>query len=321
MSRITHALCTGLVALSLGALAAPNVASAEYPEQPITYVIAFNPGGESDVTARFQEPQLEEKLGVDVIVTHRPGGGGAVAWSEFQRTAQPDGYTVIGINIPHIVAQPIQRSDAGYNTFDWEIITWFHFTPNALIVRKDSPFQTLDDLIKFAKENPQVVTIGGSGTFSANHLEMLRLEKAADIDLTYIPFTGTGPLPAAVLGGHVSALMNYTMLGVQMSDEVRVLAVAAEERVPTLPDAPTFRELGYDIVGGAYRGVAAPKGTPKEIVDKLAQVFGEVNELIREKQEPLGFVMTHVTGQDAIKLVDQMRQAYGDVLKAEGQGN
>ncbi len=315
MSSISHALFTGILALSFGALAAPQTASAEYPEQPITYIIPFNPGGESDVTARFQEPHLEEKLGVDVVVTHRPGGGGAVAWSEFQRNAEPDGYTLIGINIPHIVAQPIQRADAGYDTFEWEIITWFHFTPNALIVRKDSPFKTLDDLIKYAKENPQVVTVGGSGTFSANHLEMLRLEKAADIDLTYIPFTGTGPLPAALLGGHVTALMNYTMLGVQMSDDVRVLAVASEERVPTLPDAPTFRELGYDIVGGAYRGVAAPKGTPKEIVDKLAQVFGDVNELIREKQEPLGFVMTHVTGQEAIELVEQMRQNYGDVLR------
>jgi tripartite-type tricarboxylate transporter receptor subunit TctC len=303
------------LALTLG-MAAPAVA--EFPERPITYVISFNPGGESDVTARFQEPHLEEMLGVDVAVTHRPGGGGAVAWSEFQRTAEPDGHELIGINIPHIVAQPVMREDAGYDTFDWEIITWFHFTPNALIVRNDSPFETLDDLIEFARENPQVVTIGGSGTFSANHLETIRLENAADIDLTYIPFTGTGPLPAAVLGGHVSALMNYTMLGVQMQDEVRVLAVAAEERVPSLPDAPTFRELGYDIVGGAYRGVAAPAGTPPEIVERLAEAFGEVNEIIREQQEPIGFVMTHATGQDAIDLVEQMRAAYGDVLEAIG---
>jgi tripartite-type tricarboxylate transporter receptor subunit TctC len=317
MKPITNTFFAAIMAVSLGAMTAPGTASAQYPEEPITYIISFDPGGESDVTARFQEPHLEELLGVDVIVTHRPGGGGAVAWSEFQRTAEPDGYTIIGINIPHIVAQPIQRADAGYDTFDWEIITWFHFTPNALIVRNDSPFETLEDLIEFARENPQVVTIGGSGTFSANHLEMLRLENAADIDLTYIPFTGTGPLPAAVLGGHVSALMNYTMLGVQMSDEVRVLAVAAEERVPSMPDAPTFRELGYDIVGGAYRGVAAPAGTPPEIVEQLAEVFGEVNERIRDQQEPIGFVMTHVTDEDAVDLVETMRQNYGDVLEAE----
>lgn len=317
MNRSFTLAAAGALTLSCAALADPGQAVAEYPEQPITYVISFDPGGESDVTARFQEPHLEELLGVDVVVTHRPGGGGAVAWSDFQRSAEPDGYTVIGINLPHIVAQPILRDDAGYDTQEWDMVTWFHFTPSALIVPQDSPFETLEDLVDYAKENPQVVTLGGSGTFSANHLEALRLEKEADVDLTYIPFTGTGPLPAALLGKHVSALMSYTVLGLQMPDEVRVLAVAAEERVSTLPDVPTFRELGYDIVGGAYRGVAAPKGTPPEVVERLAEAFGETNELIREKQEPLGFVMTHHTGEDAVNLVESMREAYGEVIEAE----
>ena len=305
--------CFGILILTI--VAVLGFATAQYPERPISYIIPFDPGGESDVTARFQEPHLEELLGVGVTVTHRPGGGGAVAWSEFQRTAQPDGYELIGINIPHIVGQPIQRVDAGYTTDGFEIITWFHFTPNALIVRADSPFETLDDLIEFASENPQVVTMGGSGTFSANHLEMLRLEREADVNLTYIPFTGTGPLPPALLGGHVTALMNYTMLGVQLGDQVRVLAVASEERVAALPDVPTFRELGYDIVGGAYRGVAAPVGTPPETVELLADAFGEVNEIIREQQEPLGFVMTHYTGQDAVDLVQRVGEDYGDILE------
>lgn len=179
---------------------------ADYPEQPISYVIPFNPGGESDITARFQEPDLEEILGVSVNVSHRPGGGGAVAWSEFQNNAEPDGYELIGVNIPHIIGQPIQRSDAGYETDNWEIITFFHSTPNALIVPANSPFDSLEDLVEYARENPQAVTLGGSGTYSANHLDMLRLEREADIDLTYIPFTGTGPLPAALEGNHVAYL-------------------------------------------------------------------------------------------------------------------
>ena len=90
-------------------------AYAEYPDKPITYIIPFNPGGESDITARLQEPVLEKMLGVAVNVTHKPGGGGAVGWSEFQRTAKPDGYSIIGVNIPHIIAQPILRKDAGFN--------------------------------------------------------------------------------------------------------------------------------------------------------------------------------------------------------------
>jgi tripartite-type tricarboxylate transporter receptor subunit TctC len=316
----TRVLATGFVlAVGLGLAAVP--AAADFPSRPIDYIIPFNPGGESDVTARFQEPHLEERLGVDITVTHRPGGGGAVAWSEFQRGAEADGHSIIGINIPHIVAQPLLREDAGYETFDWELITWFHFTPNALLVRNDSPFQTLDELIAYARENPQVVVLGGSGTFTGNHLDVLRLEHLADVDLTYIPFTGTGPLPAALLGGHVTALMSATMLGVQLQDEARVLAVAAEERVPSLPDAPTFKEQGYDIVGGTARGVAAPKGTPPEIVKRLADEFGQVNELLREVQEPLGFVMTHYTGDEAVALVEQMRDNWGDIIEAEMAGN
>jgi len=307
-----------LVVLCLSALAlmvSSNPAQAEFPEKPITYIISFNPGGESDITARLQESHLQKILGVPVNITHKPGGGGAVAWSDFQRTAKPDGYTVIGVNIPHIIGQPLMRKDAGYTTDGFELIMWFHFTPNALIVAKDSPFKTLDDFIKFAKENPGAASVGGSGTYSANHLETLRLERAAGIDVTYIPHTGTGPVVPALLGGHNTAAMNYSMLAVQYSDQVRVLAVASEERVDTLPDAPTFKELGYDIVGGAFRGVAAPKGTSRTIIDTLANAFIETNKIIAEKQKKLGFVMTYAVNDDAEKLVKQMKDNYSDIFK------
>ncbi len=295
--------------------AAPGVVLAEYPEQPISYTIPFDPGGESDITARFQEPHLEEILGTEVNVTHRPGGGGAVGWSEFQSRAKPDGYEMIGVNIPHIIAQPLMRDNTGYETDNWRIVSFFHITPNALIVPKDSPFKTLDDLVQYAKKNPQAVTLGGSGTYTANHLGALRLEREAGIDITYIPFTGTGPLPAAVQGGHVSGILNYSMLGVQMQDKARVLAVASEERVPALPDVPTFKEQGYDIVGGAYRGVAVPKGTPDEVVNKLEQAFAETNKRIAEKQEPLGFVMTDITDQEVDQVIQKLTTAYKPILK------
>jgi len=303
-----------ILALSTIFILTAGIAIAEYPDRPITYIIPFNPGGESDITARLQEPVLEEILGVDINVTHKPGGGGAVAWSEFQRTAKPDGYTLIGVNIPHIIGQPLLRKDTGYETNGFDLIMWFHFTPNALIVRADSPFKTLKDFIDYAKAHPKVVTVGGSGSYSANHLETLRLEREAGIKLTYIPHTGTGPLAPAILGGHLTALMNYSMLPVQLGDKVRVLAIASDERVETLPNAPTFKEQGYDIVGGAFRGVAAPKGTPKEITAKLADAFTKTNKKIAAKQVPLGFVMTYATGDAAQALVDKMRKSYSDVI-------
>ena len=310
-TRIAAGLAAGVAATALSA----GAAAADFPERPIDYVIPFDPGGESDVTARMQEPHLEEMLGVSVNVSHQPGGGGAVAWSEFQGNAEPDGHEIIGINIPHIVGQPIQRADAGYETDGFEIVTWFHFTPNTLIVPADSPYETVDDLVAFAQENPQALTIGGSGTFSGNHLEVLRMEEVADIDVTYIPFTGTGPLPAAILGGHVGALMTNSMLGVQMEDEIRTLAVASEERVPALPDVPTFKELGYDIVGGTYRGIAVPEGTPQERIDTLREAFSEVNAIIGEDQEPLGFIMTDYGGDEAWEIVDQVFNNYAAFLE------
>lgn len=305
--------CT-FVAIMAAALFIPGVVLAEFPEKPISYIIPFNPGGESDVTARLQEPELEKFLGVGVNVSHKPGGGGAVAWSEFQRTAKPDGYTVIGCNIPHIIGQPLLRKDAGYKTDGFKVVMWFHFTPNVLVVSNDSPFKTLEDFIAYTKANPNVATVGGSGTFSANHFETLRLEKAAGVDLTYVPHTGTGPIIPALMGGHLTAAMSYSMVGVSYKDKLRTLAVAADERVEALPDVPTFKELGYDIVGGAFRGVAAPLGTPQPVVDRLAAAFTEANKKISKKQLDLGFVMTYATGDDAMKLVDKMRVAYGDVL-------
>lgn len=292
----------------------PGIAIAEYPDKPITYTIPFNPGGESDITARLQEPILEKDLGVTVNVTHKPGGGGAVAWSEFQRTAKPDGYSIIGCNIPHIIGQPLLRKDAGYKTDGFKVIMWFHFTPNVLVVSKDSPYKTLDDFIAYAKKNPKAATVGGSGTYSANHLETLRLQKAAGVELTYVPHTGTGPIIPALMGGHLKAAMSYSMVSVNYKDKFRTLAVASEERVPAMPDVPTFKELGYDIVGGAFRGVAAPLGTPQPVVDRLAEAYTNANKIIAKKQVDMGFVMTYATGDDAQKLVGKMREAYSGVL-------
>ena len=311
MKRFTK--CT-LVAVMAIAVLIPGIAFAEFPEKPITYTIPFNPGGESDITARLQEPELEKYLGVAVNVTHKPGGGGAVAWSDFQRTAKPDGYSIIGFNIPHIIGQPMLRKDAGYETDGFKAIMWFHFTPNTLVVSKDSEFKTLDDFIKFAKKSPFVGTVAGSGTYSANHLETIRFMKAAGIDLTYVPYTGTGPVIPALMGGHIKAAMSYSPMSVNYKDKFRTLAVAAEERVPAMPDVPTFKELGYDIVGGAFRGVAAPLGTPQPVVDKLAAAFTEANKIISKKQLDLGFVMDYSTGDDAVALIEKMRKAYGDVL-------
>lgn len=260
--------------LALGFL--PLSALAEkYPSETLNYILCFNPGGETDITARIQEAPLKKYFPEGIVISYKTGGGGSIGWSELIRS-KPDGYTIAGFNLPHIVLQPLTRGNAGYETLDLKPIYYFQSTPNILLVRNDSPFKTLKDFIDYAKEHPGVVTAGGSGSSSANEMGVLLLNKAAGIKITYIPFTGTGAAVPALLGGHVGSLMSYSPMAIQYKDKFRPLAIMSDERMEVLPDVPTFKELGYDIVEGAYRGVAAPPGTPDDVIKYLAESFEKV---------------------------------------------
>jgi tripartite-type tricarboxylate transporter receptor subunit TctC len=311
-----------IVLLALVIIILPvSVFSAEYPSKQLTYIICFNPGGESDITARIQEPVLKKYFGQEVVVTYKIGGGGSVGWSELVRS-KPDGYTIAGDNLPHIVLQPLERGNAGYNTLDLKQIYMFESTPNLLVVRQDSPYKTLKDFVDYAKNNPPgIVTVGGSGSSSANDLGTTMLNKAAGIKLTYIPFGGSGSAVPALLGGHVTALMTYSTMGVQYKDKFRGLAIAAEERMAVLPDVPTFKELGYDIVEGAYRGVAAPPGTPDDIIKKLADVFDKVmkDPEVQKKMDENGFKTEYMGPAASLKLVKKKMVEYKAIMEELGR--
>jgi tripartite-type tricarboxylate transporter receptor subunit TctC len=295
-----------------------SAALAEYPDKPVTYVICFNPGGESDITARIQQQPLEKVLGVPVVMVYKKGGGGAVGWSELMRT-KPDGYTIYGTNLPHTIVQPMTRGNAGYETEKINNVYMFEFTPDILAVNVDSEIKTLEDFVKYAKANPGI-SVGGSGQPSANSLGCEAFGKVAGLKLTYISFTGSGAAVPALLGGHVKALMTYTSMAAQYPDKIRALAIAADKRAKALPDVPTFKELGYEFVEGAYRGVAVPPGTPKEIKMKLEQAFEKVNydPVVVKKMEDLGFIMEYY-GEDASKeLVAKLSVYYRQLLKDLG---
>lgn len=250
-------------------------AAEKYPAKPLNYIICFNPGGESDITARIQETPLKKYFPKGVVISYKIGGGGSVGWSELIRS-KPDGHTIAGFNLPHIALQPLIRGKAGYETLDLKPICFFQSTPNILVVRKDSPFKTLKDLIKYSKSHPGVVTAGGSGSSSANEMGVILLNKTAGTRITYIPFSGSGAAIPALLGGHVGSLMTYSTMAVQYKDKFLPLAIMSEERMEVMPDVPTFKELGFDIVEGAYRGVAAPPGTPDDHVKYLRDSFDKL---------------------------------------------
>ncbi|HEX9849610.1 tripartite tricarboxylate transporter substrate binding protein [Candidatus Deferrimicrobium sp.] len=297
------------------------VHAAEYPSKRVTYNICFNPGGESDITARIQEQALKKYLGADVAIQYKIGGGGALCWSELVQSA-PDGYTIAGHNLPHTILQPMEMGDAGYKTLDLKQIYMFESTPNVLMVRNDSPFKTLKEFVDYAKKNPPgVVTVGGSGTSSANDLGTAMLNKAAGIKLTYVPFGGTGSAVPALLGNHVTALMSYSPMVVQYRDKFRFLAIASEKRMDVIPDVPTFRELGYDIVEGAYRGVAAPPGTPDAIIKKLADAFDKTmkDPDVKKKMDQNGFKTEFMGPEASLALVKKKTAEYQVIMKELGR--
>ena len=300
------------------ALVLPTLGLAKYPENPITYVICFNPGGESDITARIQQQPLEKILGVPIVIVYKKGGGGAVGWSELTRT-KPDGYTIYGTNLPHTIVQPMTRGNAGYETAQINNFYFFEFTPNILAVKKDSEIKTVKDFIEYAKKNPGI-SVGGSGQPSANSLGAEAFAKVANLKLTYISFTGSGAAVPALLGGHVKALMTYTSMAAQYPDKMRALAVAAEKRAKALPDVPTFKELGYAYVEGAYRGAAVPPGTPPGVRKVLEQAFEKVNydPTVIKKMEDLGFIMEYYGEEKSKELVKKLTVYYNQLLKDLG---
>ena len=251
-------------------------AYAAYPDKPVRYVIPFAPGGESDIAGRFQQLVFKKKFNQELVVESKPGAGGALAWSQ-TNTYPGDGYTWMSTNLPHLVLQPLEGV-VQYKTEDIQNVCFFHYTPDAIVVRLESPYKTYQDLVKAAKSMPDTVTIAGSGTNSANHLAAERFNGAAGIKTTYVPFKGTGDLVASLLGGHVSIAMSYVTLAIAQKSTTRMLAVATEKRHPLFPDVPTFKELGIDWVDGAYRGIALPKSASAEMRKRVSDICLDINK-------------------------------------------
>ena len=299
-------------------LAFSALAQAEFPDKSVSYVIPFGPGGESDVAARYQQAIFKKLYQQDLVISYKPGGGGAVGWSQLN-TMKGDGYHIMGINLPHIIVQPLQNN-VGYKTADIASIHMFHYTPDAIVVRKDSPFQTLDDLLAFARENPGKLLFSGSGKGTANHLTQVRFDEMADIKSTYISFKGTGKAVAALLGKQVQAEWGFTTVAAQHEDQVRLLAVATETRHPRFPDVPTFKELGYELVSGAYRGIAVPKSTPESMRQQISDMVSAINHdpEFRQRMENDGFALLDVSYDGMDEFLQQKTEEYAAVARRAG---
>ena len=276
---IRSTVTAGMVGLmtAFGAVAA----QAEFPERPLTMIVAFSPGGGTDVAARSLVPFIEQYLGGSITVVNRPGAGGEVGFTALAQS-EPDGYTIGFLNTPNLITIPISR-DTRYEIDDLSPIAVVVDDPGGFQVRAESPFETLDDLVEHARENPNAVTYGTTGIGSDDHLAALAFQRQAGIEMTHVPFPGAAAGRAALLGGHITLGVFNMSEAVSFIEEgtVRSLGQMASERWSEAPDVPTFTEQGFDIVGGSTRGIGAPAGVPEDI---LAQIASAVEQAINDPE-------------------------------------
>src|SRR3982751_5514903 len=305
---------SGAVAMSI---AFP--ARAAYPEKPVHYIIAFAPGGESDIAARLQQEVWRKKWPAsELVVESKAGAGGALAWSQLNQFPG-DGYTVMGTNLPHIVLQPLE-GNVQYKTEDINNVNFFNYTPDAIVVRNESPFKTYQEFVAAAKAKPGSLNLAGSGTNSANHAAHARLNAAAKVETTYVAFKGTGDLVSSLLGGHVDGAISYSSLGLAQKSKTRLLAVATPQRLAYFPDVPTFREVGIDWVDGAYRGVGMPKSTPPELCRQVSSMFSEIGRdpEFRRKMTEQGLEIVDIGYDRMAAFMEERKKAYLDSARLLG---
>ena len=301
--------------------AATQVNAQGCPDKNINYWQAFPAGGESDLSARHQQIVLKKKCpAIETVIQYKPGAGGGLMWAQMNQLAG-DGSNIVGINLPHIVFQPIE-GQVQYKTDDVTPVFWFHYTPDALVVQESSPIKTFQDFVKAAKAEPGKISLGGSGLNSANHAAHERMNAAFGFKTTYVPFKGTGDMTTAVIGGHVGGAMSYTAFAINNKGKVRALAVAMDKRHPLLPDTPTFRELGVDWVDGAFRGIGVPKATPPEARKKLSELWATMNAdpEMKELAAKSGFELVNVGVEQMDAFMKDKVKVYGDVGKQMGLG-
>lgn len=315
--KLRAALAACAVALAFGA------AAQGYPSRDITLIVPYAPGGTTDPIARQYAALLEKELKVNVNVENRPGGSATIGTGAVVR-AKPDGYT-IGLGSNSVLAyQPIvNKSLAWHAADDYQSIAKLVDVPALIVVKADAPWKTFEDFMADARKNPGKLRVSVSGVRTSPDLAVQQLNKTANVKIATIPLTGGGgEAMVAVLGGRVEATAGYTptVRGHVQAGTARVLGVFKKGRYDAFPEAASIPDAGYDVTLPVSYGIIAPKGMPKEVVDKLVAASMKVgrSEEFRKFSDHNGLVLDVRGPQDMAAEMGQYGKVYGDLLKFLG---
>jgi tripartite-type tricarboxylate transporter receptor subunit TctC len=299
-----------------------TLATPDYPEKPVNAIIPFAAGGAPDLLFRPLSEVAQKHLGVPIVILNKPAGGGIAGTQEVAR-AKPDGYTIL-MNFgggEHLVSPYLEK--VPFDTLkDFEAVVMISYYPSGLFVKADSPWKTLEEFTEYAKKNPGTIRYSHPGTATMNHLNALAYEKMAGVSINGIPTGGGGPALNMLLGGHVEA----AQIGVPVAwpqvqgGQIRCLAYSLPKRSEIYPGAPTYVEKGYDLRFAINQGIAAPKGTPKEIIKKLHDAFAAAfkDKDFQEVLVKVRFAPNYMNSEETAKYIKEMYQYYGEIIKKLG---
>ncbi|MEW7006165.1 Bug family tripartite tricarboxylate transporter substrate binding protein [Lentilitoribacter sp. EG35] len=304
------------IMIAAAATTLSSIAIAEdFPDRPIGVAVSYGAGGATDFQARIVTMVAgnEDLFGQPMYILNKPGAGGRKGWNWFATDADADGYTLSAYNIPHFIAQSI-KGGVKYSADSFEPIANWGADPAVVVVGKDSKFNTMEELIAFAKENPGKTTTSGAGLFVGHHIAALQIEKACECKIAYIPTKGGGAAAMkAVIAGEVMAGVNNLSdaFRAQQAGNVKILGVADLERNEFLPDVPTLKEAGLDVDNSSvnFRGLMAKKGTPPEVIEALAAKVPEMfkHSRVASRMKAGGSPM-HIMTRDEVKAMWAKRE-------------
>ncbi len=279
MKNIFKKICAqGLATFfAFAALNSPAHA-AEYPERPITMIVAYAPGGGTDLVARLIAPYIEKYLGhgARIVVSNKLGAGGAIGFAELAK-APADGYTIGFLNTPNLVSIPIER-ETSFTWQSYDLLGNLIDDPGAFTVNSSNPIRTLKELAEYAKANPGKVTVGTTGVGSDDHLSMLIFAKTSGLKMTHVPYKGSGEVRGALASDQlvVGAInVGEALQYIKGGSAIRILGQMSKERTTLAPNIPTFIEQGYNMESASLRGLAAPRGLPEDVRAKLVKAVSQ----------------------------------------------
>lgn len=301
------------------------VAQEPYPSRPVQIVVPFPPGGVADVVARAIAPSLERHLKQPIVIVNKSGAAGAVGM-QVAATSKPDGYTLLlGLvsisSIPEV--DKLFGREPKYTRDDFVGIARISADPPILVVKADSPWKTVKDLVEDAKKRPGEIIYSSSGPYGASHVPMEMFMQAAGIKLRHLPTTGGGPATTAVLGGHAQMWASPPALAFPhiRAGKMRVLASFGAQRLAALPDVPTLKELGYNVEYYLWAGLFAPKGVPapalKIIQDVVRRAVQEPE--LRTAMEKVQTPIAYLEGDEFKKWWDQDAQMLAEAVRRIGK--